>query len=319
MSPSPDAVPFVTPATSAILTRNRAAPPVDYASMPIAEARKAFIRLNEFWNEQPPAGVDAHAFSIPGAKAAMRARLYRAGNDARAPVIVYVHGGGWTFGNVDTHDRCMRILALESGANVLGIDYRLAPEHPFPAAMDDTLAALEWLGRSGAQEGMQPARVALAGDSAGANIALATMATLRDRGGWSPATAALFYGCFAPIFDTASHRRFGDGSFGLSTARMRWYWRNYLGALPEATTALAAPLRADLRGLPRLFLNAAGLDPLLDDTMMLASQLAHAGTPCEVDVVPGVSHGFLQQTREEPAALAALQRAGRFLRAALAG
>ncbi|MBL8700436.1 MAG: alpha/beta hydrolase [Alphaproteobacteria bacterium] len=319
MIPSNGSAPYVTPATAAILARMRAAAPIDYATMPIAEGRRAFIQSNQMWNEQPPPVTDVRDLSVRGATGPMRARLFRPRADARLPVVVYVHGGGWTFGDVDTHDRCMRVLATESDACVLGIDYRLAPEHPFPAALDDTLAALDWLVRAGPAEGLEPSTVALAGDSAGANIALAVLIASRDRHRWSPATAALFYGCFAPLFDTASHRRFGDGSYGLSTARMRWYWRNYLGALPETTTALAAPLHADFAGLPPLFLNAAGLDPLLDDTLLLAMRLAHAGTACELDIVPGVLHGFLQQTREEPAAVTALERAGRFLRTKLAG
>lgn len=295
------------------------APAVDYPALPLVQGRETFIRLNAAWNLPVPEIAEVRDLEIPGAAAVMRARLYRTRADSQLPLILFVHGGGWTFGNVDTHDRCMRLLAIESGAAVLGIDYRLAPEHPFPAALDDTLSALDWLARDGAAVGLEPSRVALAGDSAGANIALATLIALRDRRRWSPVAAALFYGCYAPLGDTASQRRFGDGGFLLTSARMQWYWRNYLGALDEGSAGLATPLRAALHDLPRLYLNAAGLDPLLDDTLMLAMRLAHAGTACELDVVPGVVHGFLQQTREEPAAMAALQRAARHLAGALAG
>jgi acetyl esterase len=310
---------FVTAATAAILARARAAPAFDYAAMEMAEARALFARNNAYWNRLEVPLPEIREMSLPGPAGAMRARLYRPqGGTSALPVLLYVHGGGWTFGDVDSHDRCMRILAQESGAAVLGFDYRLAPEHPFPAALDDTRAALAWIRAHGARSGLDAGRIAIGGDSAGANIALAALAAERDGGAPALAGATLFYGCYAPLHDTESHRRFGGGDFVLSTSRMRWYWRNYLGDLPEDTTALAVPLRADLRGLPRLFLNAAGLDPLLDDTILLAGRLAHAGTPYELDLVPGVIHGCMQQTAEEPAAAASLSRAATYLARALA-
>ena len=308
-----DAAPFVTDATTAILARARAAPPIDYAAMDMADARALFDRNNAYWNREP---VPLHAvrdIEIPGPAGAMRGRIYRPSAATGLPVLLYVHGGGWTFGNVDSHDRCMRLLAAESGAVVIGFDYRLAPQHPFPAAMDDSVAALDWIRGTGPSLGLDPRRIAIGGDSAGANIALATLVAQRDAGAPALAGATLFYGCYAPIHDTDSHRRFGAGDFILSTPRMRWYWRNYLGDLPEDTTALAAPLRADLRGLPRLFLNAAGLDPLLDDTILLAGRLAHAGTPYTLDLIPGAVHGCMQQTSEVPEAAASLSRAAAYL------
>lgn len=312
--------PFVTTATAAILARAAAAAPIDYASMDMGAARELFITNNRYWNEPPVDLEEVRDFALPVRSGPMRARLYRTRRDPLLPVVVYVHGGGWTFGNVDSHDRCMRLIAEHSGATVLGVDYRLSPEHPFPAGLDDVADALEWLVRDGAGEGLEPGRVALAGDSAGANIALAAMINQRDRHRWAPVGAALFYGCYAPLFETASHRRFGGGGYILTSARMRWYWRNYLGAIAEdSTTTLATPLHAELRGLPRLYLNAAGLDPLLDDTILLAMRLAHAGVAYELDLLPGVVHGCMQQTREEPVAAASLIRAAHYLAGVLAG
>lgn len=319
MADNTSTTPFVTDATAAILARARAAAPIDYAAMEMTAARELFLANNRYWNEPVVPLEEVRDFQLRARSGSVRARLYRPRRDPRLPVVLYVHGGGWTFGNVDSHDRCMRLLADQSGAAVLGVDYRLSPEHPFPAGLEDVVDALEWLVRDGVREGIEPERVALAGDSAGANIALAALVSQRERHRWMPAGAALFYGCYAPIFDTASHRRFGGGDYILSSARMRWYWQNYLGALPPDTTALAAPLRADLRGLPRLYLNAAGLDPLLDDTLLLAMRLAHAGTACELDLLPGVVHGCMQQTREEPVAAASLARAARYLAGVLAG
>jgi acetyl esterase len=310
--------PFVDPETQTILDRVLAAPAIDYTAMPIGEARRLFGEYNAAWNQpQPPIG-ETKEFTIIGVAGPMRTRLHRPTLDTSLPVIVYVHGGGWTFGSVDSHDRCMRLIALASGAAVLGFDYRLAPETPFPGPLDDGLAALAWVQREGRDHGIDPTRVAVAGDSAGANLALAMMIACRERKLPMPRTAGLIYGCFAPIFDTASHRRFGDGSFILASSRMRWFWRNYLGTLPETTDALAAPLRGDLRGLPPLFLNAAGLDCLLDDSVLLAERLAHAGVAYEFDFVPGVVHGFFQHTNAVTRSRRALEKLARFLAVRLA-
>ena len=171
-------------------------------------------------------------------------------------------------------------------------DYRLAPEHPAPAAIEDILAVIGDLGRVAAAD----APLVLCGDSAGATIALAAAL---ERPARPIALLSLLYGCFAPIFDTPSHQRNGDGRYGLSTERMRWYWRNWLGS---AADRRAAPLDADLDGLPPCHLVAAGLDPLCDDSLMLADRLARHGVACRLDIVPGVVHGFLQMTgRLEPA------------------
>ncbi|MBM3481386.1 MAG: alpha/beta hydrolase, partial [Alphaproteobacteria bacterium] len=136
---------FVTRETGAILARLRAAPAIDWSAMPIAEARALFHSNNAYWNASVVELAAVEEFPIPAEGQAMRARLYRPSAAKRLPVLLYAHGGGWTFGSVDSHDRFTRLLARESGAAVLGIDYRLAPEHPFPAGMDDTIATIAWL------------------------------------------------------------------------------------------------------------------------------------------------------------------------------
>jgi acetyl esterase len=303
----------VDPHMEAILKRMRAAPAVDYRAMPIADARKLFDELARPWTEPKLPIASVRELTLPGPAGELRARLYHPRPGKKLPVIVFAHGGGWTFGSIDTHDGGMRHLALYSGYAVLGVDYRLAPENPFPAGMDDVLAAIAFTESGALGADVDGGTIALAGDSAGANIALAALLTRLKSGGAPIRTAALFYGCFAPIFDTDSHKACGDGSFGLGTAMMRWYWKNYLGSEPETTSSLAAPLRADFTGLPPLYLNCAGLDPLRDDTMLMCRRLADAGVRYQLDVFPGVVHGFLRMTRELPAAGEALQVAGIFL------
>ncbi|MCZ8096574.1 MAG: alpha/beta hydrolase [Burkholderiales bacterium] len=310
----------IDPHQKIILDRMRALPAVDMRALPLAVARQTFEDNQRPWVHCPVPTGPTTELSVPGPAGPIRARLYRPAGDpaARVPLVVFAHGGGWTFGSIDTHEGTARTIAGFSGCAVLSIDYRLAPEHPFPAPLDDVLAAVAFARGGGLGEGIDAGRMALAGDSAGANLALGAMLALRDRGLPMPLTATLFYGCFAPIFDTRSNRRFGDGSFLLGTANMRWYWANFLGNDDfAAAPPHAAPLTADLAGLPPLYLNAAGLDPLLDDTLLTSARLAEAGVRHRLDVWPGVVHGFLRLARELPTAVAALAAAGDHLRSAL--
>lgn len=307
---------WLDPHMAPILQRLRAAPAVDYQTMPMAKARQIFEDNARPWTEPKLTLARVDELTIPGAAGPLRARLYHPRGEERRPLIVFAHGGGWTFGSVDSHDGSMRHLAHFSDCAVLGFDYRLAPEHPFPAGLDDTIAALRFAADGGLGAGVDAGRLAVAGDSAGANLALAAVLSAKQSGP-DIRTAALFYGCYAPIFDTPSHKNCGDGSYMLGTESMRWYWRNFLGREPDTTTSLAAPLRADLAGLPALYLNAAGLDPLLDDTYLLSQRLTQAGVRHRLDVFPGVIHGFLRMMRELPAARDALQAAGQFLSQAL--
>jgi acetyl esterase len=294
-----------------ILARLKAAQAVDMRALPIGEARALFEQQQRPWVWADAEMADTRDLTVPGAAGRLRARLHVPEGGAGRPAILFLHGGGWTFGSIDTHDGTMRLIAAAAGHPVLGIDYRLSPETPFPGPLDDVLAAAAHI-RSGALgEMVDPARLALAGDSAGANLALGAALALRERG-TPAATAALIYGCYAPLFETPSHQRLGDGAFIMRTEMMRWYWGNFLGE-PATPSPLAAPLNADLAGLPPLYLNAAGLDPLIDDTLLLSAKLSEVGVLHRLDVWPGVTHGFVRLARELPAARRALAEAGRWL------
>jgi acetyl esterase len=184
--------------------------------------------------------------------------------------------------------------------------------------LTDTLSAWRWLRSEARSLGLRDERLALAGDSAGANLALSAALSLRDAGEAMPAVLALFYGCYAPDFDTDSHRRLGDGRFGLTTARMQWYWQGYVGADLEQVPVSAAPLKADLEGLPPLYLNLAALDPISDDTRRLAQRLTQAGVRHTLKEWPQTGHGFLQMTRDVEVARRAVEDTARFLAAHLA-
>ena len=303
----------VDPEIAAILQESAAAGLPDATTLPIAAARAQLTEASLAWNVDLPALPAVADLSVPGPAGAMRLRHFRPHIGVRLPVVAYLHGGGWTFGSVDTHDRMMRLLALAANAAVIGVDYRLAPEHPYPAALEDCLAAIRWVRAQADELEVDASRTVLAGDSAGANLALASLVALRDAREPLPEGAALFYGCYASRLDTPSHHRFGDGSYRLSTAEMGWFWRNYLGGA-TAGTPLAEPLHADLRSLPPLFLTLAAVDPLAEDTRALARRLAAARVPHEVREYPGMVHGFLQMTARCAAARAAMAAAGRAIR-----
>jgi acetyl esterase len=293
--------PFVDPQMQAILERLRANPGPDFKTMPIDQARRLSDAATIPWSEGAPA-IPAENLTIGLGTRELRARLYRPEGAANGALILYVHGGGWTFGSIDTHDGTMRNLAVASGLPVLGFDYRLAPENPFPAPLDDVLDTIAFVEAGGLGRTFRAGALAVAGDSAGANLALAALIARRDAGSPALAAGVLFYGCYQPDFETPSHAAFGGGDYLLTSQNMRWYWNNFLGREGDDTRTLATPVRHDLSGLPPLYLSAAGLDPLRDDSIVLAERLAAAGVPFRCDHVPGVVHGCLRMTRELDAA-----------------
>jgi len=286
-------------------------PAVDFTKLPPAEGRAVANRAALFFNDGLPIVAAVEDYFIPGVEP-LRARLYRPLGSASG-TIFYLHGGGWFHCNVDTHDCLMRTLAQESGSNVLGVDYRLAPEHPHPAALEDTLAAWIWVHENADELKLDHTRLAIAGDSGGANLALAFVQGERDAGRQLPTTLALFYGCYAPNFQTESHRTNGGGRFGLTTERMRWYWANYVGADLSNVAVSAAPLNGNFAGLPSTYLSLATLDPLADDTRELAARMKLANVPTVLREWPRTGHGFMQMIRTVGVARAAVAEAARFL------
>ena len=268
----------VHPEMAPILNEMLAAQLPDLTKMPPPEARALFERNATVWNTPLPE-MEMRDTILGGVKA----RVLQP--EARGGVIVFAHGGGWAFGSPDSHHRSGRLLAQATGMQVVLPDYRLAPEHACPAAIDDVFAVVGAI-RERSERGGRP--LVLFGDSAGANIALAAALA-----GAPAAMLSLVYGCFGPVYDTASHRECGDGKFGLTTDRMRWFWDNWLGSAKDPR---AAPLNGKLEGLPPVHLLAAGLDCLRDDSVLLAGRLASAGVPFRLDIIPGVIHGFLQMT-----------------------
>jgi len=283
-----------------------AAPAFDITKLPPEEGRRLTNLVAMALNDGKPDLPVVETITIEGPGGLLRTRLYQPEGAAGSSAIYYIHGGGWFACGVDTHDRMLRFLAQQSGLSVYAIDYRLSPEHPYPAALEDCLAGWRWLRTHAESFRIDPSRISIAGDSAGANLALALCINERDAGQRLPIASALLYGCFAPNIETASRARYGTGVYGLTGLRMDWYWSNYLGAHLPAPPYLATPLHAELHGLPPHYIGIAECDVLADENRMLAQRLAEADVPVKLDVWPTLTHGSLQMTRDVQAARAAV-------------
>jgi acetyl esterase len=208
------------------------------------------------------------------------------------PLIVFVHGGGWVLCDLDTHDPMCRRLARGTGAVVASIDFRRAPEHPFPAPLDDVYASLAWLHDNAAGLGVDPRRIGIAGDSSGGNLAGAATLLARDRGGPRLLFQALLYPVTDHRLDTRSYRDFGDSGGFLTRAKMEWYWSQYLGE-QERGNPLVSLVDADIRGLPRTLIIVAECDPLRDEGAKYAERLRQQGNDVSLVSYDGAFHGFL--------------------------
>ncbi len=276
---------------AAVFTRWGDDPPV-YELSP-AEARQALLKLQLFWSAGAPAIGHVEERTVAGASGPIRVRLYDPGVPAPAPTVVFLHGGGWVLCDIDLYDGVARQIASRAGIRCLSVDYGLAPEHSFPVPVHDCVAAVRWAATEGRALGIDPQRLAIAGDSAGANLALATCLVLRDRGEPLLQGAALIYGAFSDDTDTPSQRACGDGSYLVSTAEMRWYWSFYAPDPATRKDPLATPVRADLTGLPPLYVAAAEFDPLRSDSEDLVAKLMASGAPAEFRLWPRMTHACL--------------------------
>jgi acetyl esterase len=273
----------------------------------------------------------ASELEMPGPGGTIRARLYRAPagalgdgpsgrpgsrDDPAAPLVVYFHGGGWVIGDLDTQDGVCRFLAANTGARVLSVDYRLAPEHPFPAAIEDAFAAFRWA----AEQTADRARIAVAGDSAGGNLAAAVSLLAREGGGARPRMQALIY----PATDVtgtgaqASRRRFAE-DFLLTAGDIDWFERHYLPDDGSRRDPRVSVLQAgDLSGLPPAYVATAGFDPLRDEGEAYAQRMRDAGVAVALRRHPGLVHGFANLTAVSRTSRAAMHEVAGALRMGLA-
>lgn len=241
------------------------------------------------------AAVQEHRIDAPAGT--YRLRVYRpAQAPASAPALLYLHGGGWCLFSVDTHDRLMREYAAAAGVVVVGIDYALAPEHPYPAALEQSVHSVAWLREHAHTLGVDAQRLALGGDSAGAQLALATALCLRDRQALRGVGALLLnYGAFDPHIDPHTAAALGGADAMLSAAEMDEFWRSYLGQAAHACRdPLARPLLAALHALPPALLLWGDRDVLGEQSVQMAQRLAASGVAVEQRAYPGAPHSFLE-------------------------
>ena len=264
----------------------------------------------------PVSMAEVRPLAVAGGAGALGARLY-VPEAATAALVVYYHGGGWVVGDLDTHDTVCRALARSSGARVLSVDYRLAPEHPFPAGVDDALAAFRDAAARAGELGADPSRVAVAGDSAGGHLATVT-AMLAARDERAPAYQLLIYPVTDCLQVAASRLQFGEG-FLLTKENMDWYEENFIGGADRADPRIS-PLHADsLAGMAPALVVTAGFDPLRDEGEAYAARLRDAGVPVMLRRHPGYVHGFTHIRVGGAGPREALAEMGGVLRAALAG
>lgn len=244
-------------------------------------------------------------------------RVHRPTTDGPLPVLVYFHGGGWVWSSVDTHDRLTREYAADAGCAVVSVDYALSPEAVFPQALEECAAVIRWIGAHGAEWGLDATRIALGGDSAGGNLALGAALLLRDSGGPALRGILALYPVCDADFRRPSYRRFGAGGYFLTEEKMRFYWNVYAPEEATRLNPLAAPLRANLAGLPPTLVQLAELDVLHDEGVALADRLREAGVSTTLEEVPGVIHGFIRASARVAKARRAIVTGAVWLRAAL--
>ncbi|HWP66844.1 MAG TPA: alpha/beta hydrolase [Candidatus Limnocylindria bacterium] len=283
----------------------------------VAEAR-AFMESMRGLHGPPTTLPVVRDLSLPGTAGTIPARLYRPVEGGTLPLLVYFHGGGWVIGSLDTHDDVCRDLAKAAGCAVLSVAYRLAPEHRFPAAAEDCYAATRWAAANGAALGIDPARLAVGGDSAGGNLAAVTALMARDQHGPALRFQLLIYPVTCGRMDSPSIHENADG-YLLTRDAMVWFWDHYAPAKADRERPYAAPLRAaDLHGLPPALVITAEFDPLRDEGEAYARRLEAAGVPTTLRRYDGQIHGFFTMGALIDRARDALAEAASALRAALA-
>jgi acetyl esterase len=270
----------------------------------------------------PAPATDIEDLSIPGGpKGGVSIRIYRpAGATGALPVVVFTHGAGWVFGDAHTHDRLVRELTVRAQAATVFVNYGLSPEHRYPSAIEEIYAALEWVAGKGADHGLDPARIAVAGDSVGGNMTAVLTIMAKQRGGPRIAAQLLYYPVTDATFDTDSYKQFATG-YWLRRDAMQWFWDQYIDEA-QRSEITASPLRAtidDLAGLPPALVIVGEADVLRDEGEAYAAKLRAAGVDVTAVRYAGIVHDFVMVNalRNTHAAKAATAQGGQFLHDAL--
>lgn len=308
----------LNPQIEALLQMMAQMPALDFATASPADIRAVFDNPIPLIAPPQVARVENLEIELEGRN--LDARLYiPEGADERPALTVYYHGGGWVIGTLDTHDGTCRALAQKSGNAVLSVAYRLAPEHRYPTAAEDCYDALVWAAANAERLGVDGSRLAVAGDSAGGNLAAAVAIMARDRTGPALRHQLLIYPVTDNDFSLPSYAENGSGEYYLSTDGMRWFWGHYLGDTPAKNAPLAAVMNVEnLSGLAPATVIAAEYDPLRDEGMAYAERLASAGVAVDAAIAPGMVHGFFSMFEPVPDAWVWIDRGAANLKRDLA-
>ncbi len=285
---------ILDPQMKIILDEFNAAGPMFLRAETAEQARAKMRALVEAHPTPAPAIYRVEDRHVAGADGQIGGRVYTPEGSPPMGVLVYFHGGGWVLGDLESHDPVCRALANGAGCVVVSIDYRLAPEHVFPAGAEDCYAGTKWVAENAAALGADASRMAVGGDSAGGNLAAVVSMMARDRGGPKLNFQLLLYPVTDCALDTPSHKEFAADGYVLSRADMEWFWKNYLDPGVEKNNPYACPLRAkNLKGLPPALVLTASHDPLRDEGERFAERLIAAGINVTCTRYEGVTHAFV--------------------------
>jgi acetyl esterase len=289
--------------------------PTVFDSREPAEARRLYAAGTAVFAPETPPLRSVKNLVVPGVATDIPTRIYTPETAVeRLPVLVFMHGGGWVFGSLDTHDALCRLLAHQAECLIVSVDYRLAPEHKFPVGLEDCLTVLEWVAANAASIGGDPSRCAIGGDSAGGNLAAAACQVVRDKGGPALVFQLLIYPAVDFTADMTAPRSNGSG-FGLSDAAIAWMRDCYLNDPFDATDPMASPgIAKNLGGLPPALIQTAEFDPLHDEAKAYAEALRAAGGTAIHINYPGMIHGFMRMGAMVDEAAIALDDASKALR-----
>lgn len=301
------------PEAQVIIDRVAAAGIQPWHMQAVDEARQVYEARTRLLAEAPLAVASVHDVTLPGPSGELTARIYHPAPGEIRPVLLYLHGGGWVLGSLETHDRVCRELARETGGVVVAPAYRLAPEHPHPAALDDAWHVLTWVAAQAASFHGDGTRIAVAGDSAGGHLTAALCLLARDRGGPRIAAQVPIYPALEPRFDTPSMIANASG-YLLTRDDLIWFWGHYLGDHIPGPDGYAAPLlAADVADLPPALVVTAEYDPLRDEGRAWIARLALAGVCVELAEYAGVTHNFVVLPGEMPKGRDAVRRIAAWL------
>ncbi|MGF7149103.1 acetyl esterase [Sphingomonas zeicaulis] len=300
-----------------LTNRWREHPPLDGLSIARARAVAEIVRAPLRAGGPAMARTDEHRLEIGDHR--FRVRIHRPTEDAVLPALVYLHGGGFTLFSIDTHDRLMREYAAAGGFAVVGVDYPLSPEARYPVALDAVLMVLRWLAAKAGALGIDATRLAIGGDSAGANLALAASLRLRDGAdGPKPRAMLLNYGTYSDRSSDAAEAELGGPNAVLNRAEMDWFYTNYLRDDADRSDPYVCPLLADMKDVPPALLIVAGRDLLAEQSFALAERLTVAGVEHRMSVYPGATHSFLEAMATAPIAMRAIGEGASWVKVQLA-